>query len=274
MTKAVTLTVVVAVQPGTAGPPVYCFHPLGGSAAVYGDLATHLGRDRIVYGVQAVGLLPGQEADRTVARMARRYATAIAEQPPAEAPLFLGYSMGGVLALETARLLPVHVPQPRIVAIDCDPTYAVGADGGPWKILVHQVLNLDLELDELAGLSTVEALIRIRAAGAAQRRLPARFGLDRLERMLMVCRVNEQAAAAHVPAYYSGTVHAFRSTAGSTDSGVARGPDSWTLFCDEVVVHPVPADHHTIMSPSGYPIVAERLRHLVAGTASARQEQP
>lgn len=271
MTKAVTLTAVVAVQPGTDGPPVYCFHPLGGSAAVYGDLALHLGRDQLVYGVQAVGLDPGREPDRTVPAMARRYAAEIAAQPPAEGALFIGYSMGGVLALETARLMPVGLPPPRVVVIDCDPTYRAGADGGPWPILVRQVLNLELDLDELAELSTMEALARVRAAGSAQRRLPARFDLNRLDRMLTVCRINEQAAAAHVPAYYAGTVHAFRSG----DATAVGRPDAWAPYCDEVVVHPVPADHHTIMSPAGYPLVAQRLRHLLAEPArTAAREQP
>ena len=111
----------------------------------------------------------------------------------------------------------------------------------------------------------MDALERVRAAASAQRRLPARFDLTRLDRMLSVCRINEQAAAAHVPAYYAGTVHAFRSAD-------AAGPDAWAPFCDEVVVHPVPADHHTIMSPSGYPLIAAQLRRLLA--EPVHQEQP
>lgn len=258
----------VQVQPGTVGPPVYCFHPLGGSAAPYGGLAAHLGRDRLVLGVQAVGLSPGREPDRTVPEMARRYAAEIAVNAsgadgyPTTGPMvLLGYSMGGVLAVETASLLRDRWPEPTVVLVDCDPRHSPH-EGGPWHILVRQVLAVDMKLEQLAGLSRRDALILIRSVAAEQHRLPARFSLDRLDRMFEVCQHNERAAAAHIPDRYPGTVDVLRST-----EGRLAATDAWQEFAREVRVHIVAADHHDVMGPAGSRHVAAHVLRLLAAGA-------
>lgn len=246
----------VTVQPG-AGPPVVCFHPQGGSAAVYGPLAAHIGRDHLVHGLQSVGLTAGHEPDRTVEDMARRYADAV-EALPLPGAVFLGYSMGGVLALETARLLGERgTPVERVILVDCDPLYAPRPGGGPWATLVRQVLNIDLPVEPLDGLPVGQALETVRAAGARQGRIPARMSLDRLARMWDVCRANEEAVARHVPAPYPGAVHVVRS-AGATPDG-----DVWDAFADRAVVTVVDVDHHDIVDRNGAPAVADVVRSLL-----------
>jgi thioesterase domain-containing protein len=250
----------VWVQRGSVGPPVYFFHPLGGSAAVYGQLALHIGRDRPARGLQAVGLLPGREPDRTIDDMAHRYAAAIAADRPPGPPVLIGYSMGGVLAVEAARLLAATLPAPPvIVAIDCDPLYTPSDDAGAWRILVRQVLHLDLAVEPLGGLLVDEALEMVRAAGAAQGRIPLRFGLDRLHAMLKVCAANEHAIAAHTPRPYPATIHLVRSAG----AGTVAGADAWHGFADRVELSVVPADHRTIMGSVGCPAVAARIRRLL-----------
>jgi thioesterase domain-containing protein len=256
----------VPIQPGTVGPPVYCFHPFGGSAAPYGGLAAQLGRDRLVKGLQAVGLAAGGRPDRTVPEMARRYAAEITTDPVALAAgpvLLLGYSMGGVLAVETARLLRDRLPEPAVVLVDCDPRYAPDA-AGPWHILVRQVLDVDLPPERLAGLPRRDALALLRSVAAEQRRLPARFGLDRLERMFQVCQYNERAAASHVPERYPGTVHVLRTTGATPNVARDAESDVWNGFADDVRLHTLPMGHHDVMGPAGYPHVAAYVRRLHA----------
>lgn len=243
----------VTVQPGGEGPPLYCFHPQGGSAAVYGRLAAHIGRDHLVYGLQSIGLVAGHEPDRTVAAMAHRYADALAAHRNDDAVL-LGYSMGGVLALETARLLG---GRGRVVLVDCDPLYAPRPGGGPWHTLVRQVLNIDLPVEPLDGMPVPRALETVRTAGARQGRIPARMSLDRLNRMLEVCQANESAAADHVPMPYPGTVHVVRSAGATPDA------DVWDAFADRAVVSVVEVDHHDIVDRRGAPAVAEVARSLL-----------
>lgn len=269
----------VWVQHGPIGTPLYCFHPFGGSAAVYGQLAIHIGRDQPVRGLQAVGLLPGQEPDRTVPDMARRYAEEIQldlshlppaarepMDPPTRQPVFVGYSMGGVLAVETARQLVTRLPEPPVVmVVDCDPVYHSSNGTGPWRILVEQVLAVDLQMTDLIGRPVREGLALVRAAAAEQGRIPLRFPLDRLHAMLRVCEANERAAARHVPAHFPGNLHVLRPAV----SMPMTGADQWSAFADRVEVAAVPGDHHNLLGPVGYPFVAARIRALL-GTSSRR----
>jgi thioesterase domain-containing protein len=250
----------VWVQRGSTGPPVYCFHPLGGSVAVYGQLALRLGCDQPVRGLQAIGLVPGRDPDQTVDAMARRYAAEIVATRPPRRPVLVGYSMGGTLAVEAARLLAPALPEsPVVFTIDCDPLYTSSDNTEGWRILVHQVLAIDLPTEPLAGMPVEEGLALVRAAGAAQRRIPVRFDLDRLHTMLRVCQVNERAIAAHVPQPYAGTVHVVRPAA----AGPVAGADPWNGFADRVEVSVVPADHQTILGPLGCSEVAALIRRLL-----------
>jgi amino acid adenylation domain-containing protein len=129
--------------PGTA--PIYCLHPLGGSAHCYASLAALLTARQPVYGLQALesgvftGSLPG---------LADRYAREIAGFDPASGrPVTLaGWSAGGVLAFETAgRLRDLGHPVGRVVLID-----SVLPDA-----LMLELLDDLLELEELIERVTV-----------------------------------------------------------------------------------------------------------------------
>ncbi|MGI5239042.1 alpha/beta fold hydrolase [Dactylosporangium sp. CA-139066] len=262
------MTSLLRLQPGTATPPIYCFHPLGGSAGVYGALALYIGSDRLVFGLQSIGLAGG-EPDRTVEAMVERYAAEIAGSGidayggPA---VFLGYSMGGMLALETARLLRDEVRYPpAVLLIDCDPLYGTELDSDPWRVLLDQVLDIDLPAGILTGLALPDALRLVRAAGAEQGRLPARFSIDRLGRMLRVCAANERASAQHVPAPYPGRLHVIRAAVANAEPF----GDAWEAFAEEVIMWVVPAGHYAVMSPVCYPAIAGRVRGLLGGGRSA-----
>jgi thioesterase domain-containing protein/acyl carrier protein len=95
----------VAIQPGGTRLPFYCVHPAGGGLLAYRDLARHLGPERPVYGLQAVGLDGARPPLSTVEAMASHYLGEIRGFQP-QGPYFLGgYSDGGILAFEIARQL-------------------------------------------------------------------------------------------------------------------------------------------------------------------------
>lgn len=253
----------VVVQAGSAGPATYCFHAFGGSVAPYGQLATHLGRDRRLFGLQAVGLHPGTAPHRSVLAMAHRYAMEIADDAPVGPAVFLGYSMGGQLALETARLLTNLLDEPPlVVAVDSDPRYRSQRPEDAWSLLVHQVLNLDSPVPGLSARPRTEALAAVRAAAAAERKLPPRFSLERLARMADVCQANERAAAQYRPQPYAGRTASVRSTA--TAAGLTpSAPDPWAEYVPHLVTRYVPGDHHSIMTKAGYPLLAAVIRELL-----------
>jgi len=92
----------VTLREGGAGRPLFWFHPLGGRTLCYADLARHL-PGRPLYGLEAGD---GEtSAEPSLADLAARYVAALASRQPRGPYLLAGWSFGGVVAWEAARLL-------------------------------------------------------------------------------------------------------------------------------------------------------------------------
>jgi amino acid adenylation domain-containing protein len=91
----------LTLRGGGTRPPLFCVHPVGGSALVYRPLAEALGADQPVHGLQALGQAPAE----SIEAMARTYVAAIRQVQPQGPYHLLGHSFGGLLAFEMARRL-------------------------------------------------------------------------------------------------------------------------------------------------------------------------
>ncbi len=110
-------SVIVPLATMGKGTPLFCFHPAGGTVFCYRALASHLGEDRPVYGVQAVGVDGLAEPFRRIDEMVRCYAEAIRSVQPQGPYLLAGWSLGGNLAMETARRLIDQGQQIALLAL-------------------------------------------------------------------------------------------------------------------------------------------------------------
>ncbi len=89
----------------TAGrPPVFCFAGGGALALTFLPLSRHL-RDHDVYAFQQHGLERRGVPDWSIERSARRYLALMRVVQPRGPYLLVGHSLGGLVALEVARLL-------------------------------------------------------------------------------------------------------------------------------------------------------------------------
>ncbi|HYD80012.1 MAG TPA: condensation domain-containing protein, partial [Paucimonas sp.] len=98
-------SLLVSLQPSGDGLPLYCIHPVGGHVFCYRELALQLGNGFPVYGLQspeAAGIGPEYA---TINAMAAAYAEAIRAKQPDGPYRLLGWSSGGLIALEVARAL-------------------------------------------------------------------------------------------------------------------------------------------------------------------------
>jgi amino acid adenylation domain-containing protein/non-ribosomal peptide synthase protein (TIGR01720 family) len=86
-------------------PPVFCIHPVSGTVVGYYALARRLSTQWDVWGVQNRQVLDGQWRDSSIEQMARDYVKAVLEQQPTGPYRLIGWSMGGTMVLEMARLL-------------------------------------------------------------------------------------------------------------------------------------------------------------------------
>jgi acetoacetyl-CoA synthetase len=95
---------VFPVRPGT-GRPVFLVHGLSGTVMECRSLLAQLKCARPVYGFQARGVDDGLAPQERVADMAARYAQAVREVQPHGPYAVWGFSFGGLVALEIARIL-------------------------------------------------------------------------------------------------------------------------------------------------------------------------
>jgi amino acid adenylation domain-containing protein len=96
----------IRIQQGSPGhSPLFLVHPIGGTVYFYKDLASTLGEERPVYGLQALGVDGGREPLDCIDGMARLYIEAIKAIQP-QGPYYLGgSSFGGMVAFEMALQL-------------------------------------------------------------------------------------------------------------------------------------------------------------------------
>jgi thioesterase domain-containing protein len=95
----------VPIQPLGSKPPFFIVHAILGSVFPYHRLAIALGADRPVYGLQARGLEGRHPPVETIPEMAALYVEAVRSVQPGGPYHLGGYSMGGWIAFEMARLL-------------------------------------------------------------------------------------------------------------------------------------------------------------------------
>ena len=95
----------VLLRKGSAEPPVFIAHGLGGSVIDFYRLLTHIRCDRNVYGMQARGIDGVDEPFATIEEMAQYHLDAIRAVQPHGPYLFVGYSLGGLVCMEIAQRL-------------------------------------------------------------------------------------------------------------------------------------------------------------------------
>ncbi|MFF5425396.1 thioesterase domain-containing protein [Streptomyces sp. NPDC012793] len=151
------------------------FPPLGGGLLPYLGLVAHLSRHGPVYGIRALGLEAGEEPDTRIPDMADRYAEVVTALPTRPS-LLLGWSLGGLLAFETARRLPPG-PAPDLVLVDSSPA-PLREEPEAYAAVRRQVLReaaAHMDADALARTErTVDAQIEARTRYRAEGRHPGR----------------------------------------------------------------------------------------------------
>ena len=97
--------------------PLYIVHGANHNVLAFKNLADNLDKNQPVYGIQAKGLDGDVEPDDTVEKIAAHYVSEIMASNP-EGPYSLaGFSFGGIVAFEMARLLKAKGKKVKIVAL-------------------------------------------------------------------------------------------------------------------------------------------------------------
>jgi len=259
----------VQLQAGDGTSPLYVFHPLPGTVVRYANFARALGSDQTVWGVQSVGLQPGEDPHESIEAMADHYVDALRSVHPGGPWHLVGYSMGGVLAVEVARRLRANGDPIGLVGlldtnlhvdIDQDTDYAT-------RILVRFGLRLDVDIEELCRLDPEERTARLLELGTAAGTLPADYDADRLRRMLEMYRHNGTALAAHTVLPYDGPIVLFRARDRSMDEGHVDSTLGWHAVTGRLDIIDVPGDHFHMMEIGNVEQMARHVRARMNGGA-------
>ena len=106
LTRAGAPNALIRLSSGASDKPrVFCVHPVSGTVVGYYALARRLSAHWDVWGLQNRQVLDAQWRDSSIEQMARDYVKALLEQQPSGTYRLIGWSMGGTMVLEMARLL-------------------------------------------------------------------------------------------------------------------------------------------------------------------------
>ncbi|WP_084572863.1 non-ribosomal peptide synthetase [Methylocapsa aurea] len=121
---------IVRLRSHGAKPMLYCFPGLLVSTREYMRLVDYLGPDQPATGFLCYSLSEDKKIDASVEEITARYAERIRSESKGQPCFFLGWSWGGLLAYEAARMLKDDIDLRMIGMVDVcdmDTDFAVGA---------------------------------------------------------------------------------------------------------------------------------------------------
>ena len=255
------------LRAGGEGARLFLFPGTGGDPRELAALAGRLSTDRPVVGVDAYG------AGGSVEAMATRAFDAIRRAQPSGPYYLAGYSFGGLVALEVARLARARgEPVGMLALIE---TYFDQRHWPPRLFAASQLRRAGVQLRALTDLpAPAAARMLLHRLGRLSARLLARIGGRRAAPNLPSATVcaNVQALcatamSAYAPAPYAGAVtlvRAARNAAFGCDVA-----DLWRPFVSLEAVHTIPGEHlDAVRAPQSLDSLARALdERLAAGPA-------
>jgi amino acid adenylation domain-containing protein len=220
--------------------PLFCLPPAGGDVLGYRELAVSRSLDRPLYALQTTAVLPN-DVEPTVEGLADRYAAEVRTAlPTAEPRLLVGWSMGGLVALEIARRLEASgVPAEAVILVECYPPDLVPA----------------YDADDVA------------------REIAERFGptVDRNDKAVrdtvMLTRAHLRALQTYRPVSYAGRVVLFQAE--QQDAALrSAAENTWRALCPGLTeVSVLPGDHYSLFRPPHVEKLAVAIERVTAGRA-------
>ncbi|MCO5973397.1 type I polyketide synthase [Actinoallomurus soli] len=255
--------IVRPLTPATRGRPFFCAHPAGGTTGVYRQLATLVGGP--FFGLERFADAPSVE------ERAARYAALIREAQSAGPYRLGGWSFGGVVAYETARILGdvellalIDAGIPRRAD---DPAEAAAHRYADFAAYLNETYGLGVALDveELRPLDEAAqlALVMERAAPLMEKLPPA------ILHHQLTSHEDTRSLEAYRPEPYDGRVVLYRATE----------PTPWTVrdaryeldetngfgdLCPRLEVVPIRGAHHlNLLDPPAVHTLAGHLGALL-----------
>ncbi len=221
----------VPLKAGSTQPPVFIAHGLGGSVIDFFQPVKLLESDHPIYGMQARGIDGLDEPLESIEKMAAFHLHAIREIQPHGPYALMGYSLGGLVALEIAQQLTRSGEKVALLAM---------MDAYPYVSFLSLAQRMRLAARQAKrGLRIFKSL---RGSGPYQP--PA--GASLTPAMQRVRNSAYLALTRYRPRFYHGEIKFVRAeilTGFPADAAAV-----WTPLAESVVVKTVPGDHLGIIA--------------------------
>ncbi|MEJ0027116.1 MAG: AMP-binding protein [Rhizomicrobium sp.] len=254
------------------GTPLFIVHGLGGNVMELFPVGRRVAGDGPVYAIQARGL-DGRAAPATsIAAMADDYIAEILKRYPHGAFHLAGYSSGGLIAFEMARLLyEAGEPPASLTLIDAQ------SSAGQWPFAIWLGMVAQRARFHARALRAMPMGERLHYAGTAilsfGHKLLLRLGLEKVpaveapnpripSALQAVADATTAAVAHYAPGFYNGVVHLV-----VPEIRDPQRPDParlWRDRCAALTVSRVPGDHRSMVRGENAVHLAAALSDVVA----------
>lgn len=255
-----------------SGTPTFCLAPMGGTVFCYLDLARGLDVTGPVYGLQSLGLEPGERPTGSIVEIAAAARDAVRDACSDGPVRLLGWSFGAVVAYETARQLAAGGDEVEWLAL-LDPAVPAALDPDPVAQDDDEPAVMAAYLAYLAGLHEVEVSLdaaTLAAMSPAGRRrelvtrmraaqlLPPDAGNGDDLRFFETYAANWRAQRAYRPGRYAGQTRIFFA---QDEALPAR--EQWLRLCvGDTEVVGLTGDHFAAVRPPNVATVVAALADL------------
>ncbi|WP_410596932.1 beta-ketoacyl synthase N-terminal-like domain-containing protein [Amycolatopsis sp. lyj-23] len=253
------------LRDGVGGAPVFLFHPAGGTASVYRELARLLPEGPPLYGFERL------DDEDTVEGKAARYAELVRGIQPDGPHRLGGWSFGGCLAYETAQrlggaelvflidtILPLGAPgeDHLLDRFDRFAAHISRTYGVPFEVPREELVSLDEDAQIRWVLAELAELVPDMGAGVLRHQYES--------------YVDARVAERYTPRPYAGRVLLLRAQdphplTTALDPRYLRTDDAlgWDTHCAALEVVRVPGDHVSMIDPPHVAVLADRLGAVV-----------
>jgi len=263
----------VAITDAGRRPPLYCLHPISGSAFVYAGLARSLGPDQPVSGFDAPGLDDGREPIGRFDELCALYTEELLRTAPAASYRLLGWSMGGTLAFDIAqRLVAAGARVPSLILIDASVPEIWPLPAEPEMIAMF--------LSDLLQLSGISAPGLDRALAAMAPEVPPEVAFAEIERLGGLPEEIEadflleryRVFRAHLGGMYRHRIDRPYDGALISIRAAASEPESmrWDTVAKAVTEHVLPGDHHSIWQGQSFASLVRLVRESLDAAGEDR----
>ena len=239
----------VPLKAGGAEPPIFIAHGMGGSVMEFSGLVGKLQTSHPIYGLQAIGTNGGDVPFETIEDTAQFYIEAIQQRQPHGPYYFVGYSFGGLVALEMAQRLSRAGQEIKLLAM---------LDAYPYRSFLTLKQRVGLVLRLLRHHASILKRLPVRRAVAyvfyasersayssgkgAQNFVRAHYS----DSMPQVLDRAYLALTRYQPRPYSGRVVFVAAAAKSVFPSNAAAV--WTRWMKNFEAQTVPGDHYAVLS--------------------------